>query len=112
MELRLSALTLTSRNLRRSRAFYTAKLGFRLVEERAGKMFVVDAGGIRLHVDGDGTRTPLALAEPRLLFRTTELSARCLALRDAGVSVEGPRDGMAQLSDPDGHPIILMENNA
>jgi catechol 2,3-dioxygenase-like lactoylglutathione lyase family enzyme len=111
MDMRLSALTLTSRNLRRSRAFYIAKLGFKLVEERAGKMFVVDAGGIRLHVDGDGTRPPLDLAEPRLLFRTTELNERCHALRDAGVSVEGPRDGVARLSDPDGHPIILMENN-
>ena len=112
MQMRLSALTLTSRNLRRSRAFYTAKLGFKLVEERAGKMFVVDAGGIRLHVDGEGTRNPLDVAEPRLLFRTPSLAERCLALRDAGVSVEGPRDGIAELADPDGHPIILMENNA
>ncbi len=109
--MRLSALTLTSRNLRRSRAFYTAKLGFKVVEERAGKMFVVDAGGIRLHVDGEGTRNPLDVAEPRLLFRTAALTQRCLELRDAGVSVEGPRDGMAQLADPDGHPIILMESN-
>ncbi len=109
--MRLSALTLTSRNLRRSRAFYTAKLGFKVVEERAGKMFVVDAGGIRLHVDGEGTRTPLDVAEPRLLFRTSELSQRCLQLRDAGVSVEGPHEGVARLSDPDGHPIILMENH-
>jgi catechol 2,3-dioxygenase-like lactoylglutathione lyase family enzyme len=109
--MRLSALTLTSRDLVRSRVFYTAKLGFTLLEERDGQMFVVDAGGVKLHVDRDGMRAPLDAAEPRLLFRTRELSRRCLALRDAGVSVEGPRDGMARLSDPDGHPIILMENN-
>jgi hypothetical protein len=32
MELRLSALTLTSRSLRRSRALYTAQLGFPLLD--------------------------------------------------------------------------------
>jgi catechol 2,3-dioxygenase-like lactoylglutathione lyase family enzyme len=107
--MRLEILTLTSRDLARSRAFYTGKLGFRVVEERAGKSFVVDAGGVKLHVDTDGARAPLIAAEPRLVFNTRGLVERCLSLRDAGVSVEGPRDGRAELADPDGHPITLLE---
>jgi len=111
--MRLDTLTLTARDLDRARAFYNGKLGFRVIEDHAGRSFVVDAGGVRLHVDKDGKRAPLAQAEPRLCFHTVEVAARCTALRDLGVSVDGPRhtpDGViAELSDPDGHPIILCE---
>src|SRR5262245_24270110 len=111
--MRLDSLTLTTKDVARARAFYAAKLGFRVLEEREGSSFIVDAGGIKLHVDKDGTRSPLARAEPRLVFNTNGLHARCTALRDLGVSVDGPRpaDGgaVAELSDPDGHPIVLWE---
>jgi catechol 2,3-dioxygenase-like lactoylglutathione lyase family enzyme len=107
--MRLEILTLTSRDLARSRAFYTGKHGFRVVDEHAGRSFVVDAGGVKLHVDAEGARSPLTAAEPRLVFNTHKLAERCMELRDAGVSVEGPRDGRAELSDPDGHPITLLE---
>lgn len=111
--MRLDALTLASRDLARSRAFYTAKLGFRVVEEDGRSYFKVDAGGVKLHVDAEGAHSPLQAAEPRLLFHTRELAARCTSLRDLGVSVDGPHatgDGVrAYLSDPDGHPIILLE---
>ncbi len=107
--MRLETLTLTSRDLARSRAFYSAKLGFRVLEDLDGQSFVVDAGSIKLHVDKDGAKSPLAAAEPCLVFMTQELASRCTQLRDLGVSVDGPRDGRAALSDPDGHPIILME---
>ena len=104
----LEALTLTARDLERSRAFYAEKLGFSLVES-GERSFVVDAGGVRLVVARDGARAPLDAAEPRLSFRTKQLALRCLALRDAGVSVEGPVRGRAELADPDGHPINLVE---
>ena len=104
----LEALTLTARDLERSRAFYAEKLGFQLVESNE-RSFVVDAGGVRLVVARDGARSPLDAAEPRLSFRTKQLALRCLALRDAGVSVEGPVRGRAELTDPDGHPINLVE---
>ena len=111
--MRLDTLTLTTRDLPRSRAFYTVKLGFRVLEDHDGQSFVVDAGGIKLHVDKDGTRAPLQYAEPRLLFNTEDLTDRCRTLRDLGVSVEGPRRAesgvFAELSDPDGHPIVLWE---
>jgi len=113
--MRLDTLTLTTRDLPRSRAFYTGKLGFRVVEE-AGESFVVDAGGVRLHVDrvfSDVARSPLSFSEPRLVFDTEDLLARCRTLRDLGVSVDGPRRAergtYAELSDPDGHPIVLWE---
>ena len=113
--MRLDTLTLTSKDLARSRAFYTGKLGFRVLEERDGEWFVIDAGGVRLAVDKHGPRAPLEQAEPRLVFRTVELQQRCTHLRDLGVSVDGPRPaarGMqAELTDPDGHPIILQERN-
>jgi catechol 2,3-dioxygenase-like lactoylglutathione lyase family enzyme len=107
--MQLQALTLTARDLDRSRAFYTKKLGFAVVDEDE-RSFVVDAGGgVRLVVARDGARSPLDAAEPRLVFRTTGLSQRCLLLRDLGVSVEGPVRGRAELADPDGHPINLVE---
>jgi catechol 2,3-dioxygenase-like lactoylglutathione lyase family enzyme len=101
-----------SSNLQRSRAFYNGKLGFRVIEEGdAG--FVVDAGGIKLSVGKNGLKAPLMLAEPKLVFDTKELAARCTQLRDLGVSVDGPRKAaegqFAELSDPDGHPIVLWE---
>jgi catechol 2,3-dioxygenase-like lactoylglutathione lyase family enzyme len=107
----LEALTLTARDLERSRAFYAEKLGFAIVESNE-RSFVVDAGGVRLVVARDGARAPLDAAEPRLSFRTKELALRCLALRDAGVSVEGPVRGRAELADPDGHPINLVESES
>jgi catechol 2,3-dioxygenase-like lactoylglutathione lyase family enzyme len=111
--IRLDTLALTSKDLARSRAFYVAKLGFKVLEDLANKSFVVDAGGIKLHVDVAGTRSPLAQAEPRMVFQTSGLTQRCTALRDLGVSVEGPRrvddHVIAELSDPDGHPITLVE---
>jgi catechol 2,3-dioxygenase-like lactoylglutathione lyase family enzyme len=112
--MRLDTLTLTTKDIARARSFYAAKLGFRVLEDQDGQSFVVDAGGVKLHVDKDGTRSPLARAEPRLVFNTVELAARCTQLRDLGVSVDGPRsaglDGhFAELSDPDGHPIVLWE---
>jgi catechol 2,3-dioxygenase-like lactoylglutathione lyase family enzyme len=114
--MRLDTLTLTTRDLRRSRAFYTAKLGFQVIEDRDGHSFVVDAGGVKLHVDrtvSDLGRAPLSNSEPRLVFDTVDLTDRCRALRDLGVSVDGPRLAdrgvFAELSDPDGHPIVLWE---
>ncbi len=108
--MQLEALTLTARDLDRSRVFYAKKLGFAVVEESA-RSFSVDAGGVRRVVAADGVRSPLDGAEPRLVFRTRELGKRCMLLRDLGISVEGPVRGQAQLSDPDGHPIILRERD-
>jgi catechol 2,3-dioxygenase-like lactoylglutathione lyase family enzyme len=104
----LEALTLTARDLDRSRAFYAEKLGFAVVES-SERSFVIDAGGVRVVVARDGARSPLDAAEPRLVFRTRELGRRCLELRDRGISVEGPVRGRAELADPDGHPINLVE---
>jgi catechol 2,3-dioxygenase-like lactoylglutathione lyase family enzyme len=110
--MRLNALKLSTRDLARARAFYSAKLGFRVLADE-GESFVVDAGGVELHVDKDGAHTPLERVEPRLVFDTEDLGDRCRTLRDLGVSVEGPRraahGSFAELSDPDGHPIVLWE---
>ena len=107
----LEALTLTARDLERSRAFYAEKLGFAVVEQ-GERSFVVDAGGVRLVVAKDGARSPLDASEPRLVFRTRQLALRCMALRDLGISVEGPVRGRAELADPDGHPINLVESES
>jgi catechol 2,3-dioxygenase-like lactoylglutathione lyase family enzyme len=117
--MRLETLTLRTCDLPRARAFYSAKLGFPVVEDRDGEWFVVDAGGIKLHVDQQSVqKAPLQNAEPRLVFHTRDLRTICLSLRDRGVSVEGPLNGpgstgmYAELADPDGHPIVLMERAA
>jgi catechol 2,3-dioxygenase-like lactoylglutathione lyase family enzyme len=114
--MRLETLTLSTRDLPRSRSFYSAKLGFPVVDDREGEWFVVDAGGVKLHVDRAAVqKAPLENAEPRLVFHTRDLRMQCLLLRDRGVSVVGPLAGpgqsdlQAQLADPDGHPIVLLE---
>src|SRR5262249_41541660 len=114
--MRLETLTLRTRDLPLARSFYSAKLGFPVLDDREGEWFVVDAGGIKLHVDRAAVRkAPLEHAEPRLVFHTSDLRSRCLELRDRGVSVEGPLTSpgasgyYAQLADPDGHPIVLLE---
>ena len=117
--MRLCTLTLSTRDLPRSRSFYSTKLGFPVVEDRDGEWFVVDAGGVRLHVDRMAMkRPPLEKAEPRLVFHTDDLKARCFELRDRGVSVDGPLSSesafglYAQLADPDGHPIVILEQRS
>ena len=112
--MRFETLTLSTRDLLRARSFYSTKLGFPVVDDGDGEFFVVDAGGVRLHVDRTAVRrSPLENTEPRLVFHTDDLRSRCLELRDAGVSVDGPlaRSGRiyAQLADPDGHPIVILE---
>ncbi len=113
--MKLERLTLSTRDLTKSRTFYSTKLGFPVVEEREGVAFVVDAGGVKLHVDLTETKTPLSQTEPRLLFNTSSLALKCAMLRDRGVSVEGPRrndtGAYAELTDPDGHSITLCERN-
>jgi catechol 2,3-dioxygenase-like lactoylglutathione lyase family enzyme len=110
--MQLETLAVTSRDLARSRAFYAGKLGFHVVDERGGQWFVIDVGGLKLTIDTDGARSPLTQAEPRLVFKTHELAARCTQLRDAGVSVDGPHGGRALLTDPDGHPIVLIQSQS
>jgi catechol 2,3-dioxygenase-like lactoylglutathione lyase family enzyme len=117
--MRLETLTLSTRDLPRARSFYSAKLGFPVVDDRDGEWFIVDAGGVKLHVDQTAVqKTPLQNAEPRLVFHTSDLRAQCTLLRDRGVSVDGPlaspgATGLyAQLADPDGHPIVLLERVA
>jgi catechol 2,3-dioxygenase-like lactoylglutathione lyase family enzyme len=112
--MQLEALTLTARDLKRARQFYAGKLGFTVLVE-SERSIVLDAGGVFLQLASDGARAPLDASEPRLAFRTTDLWQRCAALRDLGVSVEGPLQNEggegrhAELRDPDGHPITLWE---
>jgi catechol 2,3-dioxygenase-like lactoylglutathione lyase family enzyme len=117
MNMRLETLTLSTRDLLRARSFYAGQLGFPVVDDEEGQFFVVDAGGVRLHVDRSVVRSSrLENTEPRLVFHTGDLRTRCLELRDAGISVEGPlaQSGRiyAQLADPDGHPIVILEHRS
>ncbi len=115
--MKLERLTLHTRDLDRARLFYKETLGFSVTDEDGH--IVVDAGGIELCVDPEAPRVKLDRAEPRLRFLTDGLQSRCLDLRDRGVSVDGPRvvlgtpnsptQLLAELTDPDGHPIVLVE---
>jgi catechol 2,3-dioxygenase-like lactoylglutathione lyase family enzyme len=115
--MKLERLTLHTRDLPRAREFYRDTLGFPVTDHEQN--IVVDAGGIELCVDPTAPRVRLDSAEPRLIFHTEGLQALCLDLRDRGVSVDGPRVVLgtpgsptqltAELSDPDGHPIVVVE---
>lgn len=120
LSLRLQSLGLTTRDLGRAKAFYCGKLGLPVVEETSGRL-TLDAGGVRIAVVLDGARPPLGHVEPKLSFHVDALMHRCMVLRDRGVSVDGPlvAEGpngstrrYAELSDPDGHPIVMYEASA
>ena len=70
--MRPGTITLSTRDLPRSRSFYGSKLGFPV------------------------KRLPPESVEPRLVFRTGDLKSRCFELRDRGVSVEGPLTSTAR----------------
>jgi glyoxylase I family protein len=111
------------RDVERAIAFYTAQLGFELIQ-RAGAVFAtLSRGNLRLLLSGpqsSGSR-PMPdgrQQEPggwnRIVLFVTDLDATIAALRSAGTrfrnEVEsGPGGKQIQLEDPDGNPIELHE---
>jgi catechol 2,3-dioxygenase-like lactoylglutathione lyase family enzyme len=111
---RLLQITLPSRDLAKSVAFYQDQLGVKLLFQVKGAAFF-DAGGVRLRIEQSETAIPTGTVE--LYFDDPGL-ARAKPLSERGVRFVGPpetvqRSARADLqllefTDPDGNALALM----
>jgi glyoxylase I family protein len=109
-------------DLERAIAFYTERLGFRLVQ-RAGPVAIAVRGALHMILSGpessgsrpmpDGTRQ-VPGGWNRIVLYVEDLDATLAPLRRAGVHfrhdvTSGPGGKQIQLDDPDGNPIELHQ---
>ena len=111
------------RDVERSVAFYTGRLGFRLVHQQLPAFASVTLDGLQVFLSGpqaSGSR-PMPDGkeqEPggwnRLVLRVTDLPGVVKVLSDEGLRFRnalevGPGGKQVQVEDPDGNPIELFE---
>jgi glyoxylase I family protein len=107
----------------RSVAFYTQKLGFKLDQEHLPAFAQVSIGDLKLILSGPGASGSRPMPdgqnqEPggwnRVILQVADLSSRIEALKHSGLRFRnqmeaGPGGKQIQLEDPDGNPIELFE---
>ena len=111
------------KDVERSIAFYTDRLGFKL-EHQAGSMFAtVTNNGLKVFLSGPGSSGARPLPdgrqqEPggwnRIVLRVDDLPSVVAAMKEAGLQFRneietGPAGKQIQVEDPDGNPIELFE---
>ena len=111
------------RDVRRSVAFYTEHLGFKLVHQHLPEFATVAVGDAELLLSGPGASGSRPMPdgrhqEPggwnRVVLRVADLPALIEMLKTAQVHFRnqmevGPAGGQIQVEDPDGNPIELFE---
>jgi glyoxylase I family protein len=111
------------KDVRRSVAFYTSQLGFKLDQQTLPPFAQVSVGSLKLILSGPGAsgsrRMPDGRSqEPggwnRVLLQVTDLQNLIEALKKTGIRFRnemevGPGGKQIQLEDPDGNPIELFE---
>jgi glyoxylase I family protein len=111
------------RDVRRSVAFYTEHLGFKLEHQQPPAFASVSLGELKILLSGPGASGSRPMPdgrhqEPggwnRVVLRVTDLSALIETLGKAGLSFRnqmesGPGGRQIQIEDPDGNPIELFE---
>ena len=111
------------RDVNRSIAFYTEKLGFTLDRQNLPAFGQVSIDGFKLILSGPGASGSRPVGdgqnqEPggwnRIILKVSDLPARIEALKAAGLHFRnqmesGPGGKQIQLEDPDGNPIELLE---
>jgi len=111
------------RDVKRSVAFYTEQLGFKLDLEKLPAFAQVSAGGLKLILSGPGASGSRNMPdgqrqEPggwnRVVLHVKDLPAQIEAMKKAGVRFRnemevGPGGKQIQAEDPDGNPIELFE---
>ena len=110
------------RDIERSIAFYTERLGFR-IDRRSGPFVQVSRGGLVLILSGPGTSGARDMPdgrkqEPggwnRIVVWVEDLQASIAKLRDSGASFRnqvevGPGGSQIIVDDPDGNPVELHQ---
>lgn len=111
------------KDVARSVAFYTKKLGFKLVHEQLPAFADVSLGDVHMLLSGPGASgsrpMPGGVMQEaggwnRVVLKVADLTRCTAALRDAGVRFRnqmetGPGGRQVQIEDPDGNPIELFE---
>lgn len=111
------------KDVSRSVAFYTQKLGFNLDRQNLPAFAQVSIGNFKLVLSGPGASGSRPMPdghrqEPggwnRVILQVADLPASIAALKDAGLHLRnemetGPGGRQIQLEDPDGNPIELFE---
>ena len=107
----------------RSVAFYTERVGFKLDQQNLPAFAQVSVGHLKLILSGPGASGSRPMPdgrkqEPggwnRIVLQVEDLPARIEALQKAGVHFRnqmevGPGGRQIQIEDPDGNPIELFE---
>jgi glyoxylase I family protein len=111
------------KDVSRSVAFYTQKLGFKLDRENLPAFAQVSIGSFKLILSGPGASGSRPMPdgrrqEPggwnRVILQVADLPAWTETLKNAGLHFRnqmesGPGGKQIQLEDPDGNPIELFE---
>src|SRR5213594_2467370 len=111
------------KDVNRSVAFYTQRLGFKLDQKNLPAFAQVSIGNLKLILSGPGASGSRPMPdgrkqEPggwnRVILQVADLPARTEALKKAGLHFRnqmevGPGGKQIQLEDPDGNPIELFE---
>ena len=111
------------KDIKRSIAFYTEQLGFKLDLEVPPMFAQVSLGKLKLILSGPGASgsRPMPDGQPqepggwnRVILQVNDLEARIDALKETGLKFRnelesGPGGKQIQIEDPDGNPIELFE---
>jgi glyoxylase I family protein len=111
------------KDVRRSVAFYTRQLGFKLDQQHLPAFAQVSVGNLKLILSGPGASGSRPMPdgqtqEPggwnRVVLQVTDLQNRIETLKKAGLRFRnemetGPGGTQIQLQDPDGNPLELFE---
>ncbi len=110
-------------DVRRSVAFYTQHLGFKLEHQQPPAFATVSLGPLHMLLSGPGASGSRLMPdgrrqEPggwnRIVLRVTDLRSCIDLLKNAGIHFRnemevGPGGKQVQIEDPDGNPIELFE---
>jgi glyoxylase I family protein len=111
------------KDVKRSVAFYSERLGFSLDMEKLPAFAQVSTNGLKLILSGPGASGSRKMPdgreqEPggwnRVMLRVKDLAALIPSLKKAGVHFRndlevGPGGKQIQIEDPDGNPLELFE---
>ena len=111
------------KDVSRSVAFYTERLGFKLDQQHLPAFAQVSVGNLKLILSGPGASGSRPMPdgrqqEPggwnRVILQVNDLAGRIESLRNAGLQFRnqmevGPGGKQIQIEDPDGNPLELFE---
>ena len=106
-------VTLWSKNLESSRAFYVDRLGLSILQERAGEFFQFDICGLPVCVDYHPERS--GDESNQIGVRVNDLEAMVALLRELDLPVktgDQPGQRWASIKDPDGHEVIFITDKS